>query len=169
MKKVIVFLILINVLTINSKADIAYIDMNLILNTSKVGKSLNSYIEEIRKKDLLKYKKIEIELQEKEKLLIAQQNILEKAEFEKKLRKLTTEVQNYRSNKKVSLEELNNIKIRGTKEILKNLNPIITQFVDSNSISVVLAKKNIIVGKKNLDITSQIIDLLNKNMNEIKF
>ena len=169
MKKIIFFLILVNILTVNSRAEIAYIDINFILNTSLVGKSLNNYIEKIKSEKLLKYKEIESELINKEKTLIAQQNIIEKKEFEKKLKILTAEVQNYRSDKKVSLEKLKNIKINGTKEILKSLNPIITQYVDSNSISVVLPKKNIIVGKKNLDITNQIIDLLNKHINELKF
>ena len=62
-----------------------------------------------------------------------------------------------------------NNKIDNTKEILKILNPIITKYVDSNSISIVLPKKNIIVGKKNLDITDQILKLLNKNIKKLNF
>ena len=38
--------------------------------------------------------------------------------------------------------------IKNTKEILELLNPIITNYVESNSIIMVLPKKNIIVGKK---------------------
>ena len=169
MKKKILIFILLNILTLNSKAEIVYIDINFILNSSDVGKNLNTYLETIKNKNSLKYEKIENDLVNKEKSLIAQQNILDKEQFQKKLQKLTSEVQKYRSDKKVSLEELNNIKINKTKEILLALNPIITKYVDENSISIVIPKKNIVVGRKNLDITNQIIKLLNKNITKLEF
>ncbi len=169
MKKKILIFILLNILTFNSKAEIVYIDINFIVNSSDVGKNLNTYLETIKNQNLLKYKEIENDLVNKEKSLIAQQNILDKEQFQKKLKKLTAEVQKYRSDKKVSLEELNNIKINKTKEILLVLNPIITKYVDENSISIVIPKKNIIVGRKNLDITNQIIKLLNNNITKLEF
>ena len=169
MKKKILIFILLNILTLNSKAEIVYIDINFILNSSDVGKNLNTYLETIKNQNLLKYEEIENDLVNKEKSLIAQQNILDKEQFQKKLKKLTSEVQKYRSDKKVSLEELNNIKINKTKEILLALNPIITKYVDENSISIVIPKKNIFVGRKNLDITNQIIKLLNNNITKLEF
>ena len=169
MKKILLFVIFINLLFINAKAEIAYIDINLILNKSEVGIFLNNYVENIKKKDQSKYNKIEDELIKKEKLLIEQQNILNKEEFQKRLKNLTNNVQKYKSDKKLSVDKLNKLRIDKTKEILKVLNPIITQYVDSNSISIVLPKKNIIVGKKNLDITNQIIKILNKNIKTLNF
>lgn len=164
MKKIIFLIFILNFFISNCLAQIAYIDINLILNTSKVGKSLNLFIKKIQNEDLNKYKQIENELIKKEKELISQQNILQKEQFQSKLTKLTTEVQKYRSDKKMSSEKLNKIRVDKTKEILNVLNPIITKYVDSNEISIVLPKKNIIVGKKNLDITEQIITILdNKN------
>ena len=169
MKKIIFFFIFFCTFIQIVKAEIVYIDINSILNKSDVGKSLNDFLEKIENKDLEKYKLIEAQLIKKEKELIAQQNILVKDEFQKKLASLTTEVQKYRSDKKTSLDELNKVKIEKTKEILKVLNPIITKYVDLNSISLVIPKKNIIVGKKNLDITEQIIQLLNNDIKKLKF
>ena len=169
MKKKILILILLNILTFNSKAEIVYIDISYILNSSDVGKNLNNYIETIKNQNSIKYEKIENDLVNKEKSLIAQQNILDKEQFQKKLKSLTSEVQKYRSDKKVSFEELNDIKINKTKEILSALNPIITKYVDENSISIVIPKKNIVVGRKNLDITNQIIKLLNDNITKLEF
>ena len=143
--------------------------MNFVLSTSKAGKALNKYINEIRDEYLINYKQIEKNLIQKEQKLIAQQNILDKSEFEKKLSKLSIEINKYRSDKKKSEESLNKIKLKNTKEILKLLNPIITQYVDTNSISLVIPKKNIIVGKKNLDITNDIIILLNDQATILNF
>ena len=69
----------------------------------------------------------------------------------------------------MSLTKLNEIKINNTKKILKLLNPIITNYVDKNSISLVIPKKNIIVGKKNLEITSEIVKLLNDKVKSLDF
>ncbi len=169
MKKLFLFFILLNLFTLNSKAEIVYIDVNKILNNSDVGKFLNNYIKKIKNENSTKFKLIEEDLLKKEKSLIAQQNIIENEEFKKKLDLLTSEVKKYRSDKKKSIDKLNQIKIERTKEIFKILNPIITKYVETNEISIVIPKKNIIVGKKNLDITSQIINLLNENIKKLSF
>lgn len=167
MKKYISIFVLLIIFPV--KAQIAYIDINLILNKSNVGKSLNVYISELNTKNNEKYKKIEDELIQKEQTLISQQNILEKAEFEKKIANLTKQVQIYRSNKKKSIDEIKNIKINNSKKILNILNPIITNYVEENSISIVLPKKNIVVGKKNLDISDKILKLLNNKIQKLDF
>ena len=101
--------------------------------------------------------------------MIAQQNILDKDEFQKKLNILSDEVKKFRNDKKVSQDEINNIKITNTKKIIKLLNPIVKNYVNDNAISLVVPKKNIIIGKKNLDITDKIVDLLNKQVKNIDF
>ena len=169
MKKFFIYFILISFFTSSLKAQIAYIDMNLVLNKSEVGKYLNSHIEKIKNKNIEKFKEIEKNLIDKEKLLISQQNILDNNEFDKKLAILKIEVNKYKSDKKLHVDQLNKIKIESTKEILKVLNPIITKYVDLNSISLVIPKKNIIIGKKNLDITDQIIKQLDQNLKKLNF
>ena len=169
MKFFFIILLCFNLFVFNAKAQIVYLDINLILNNSEVGKFLNSHIQKIKNENQEKFNKIENELVKKEKSLIAQQNILNKDEFQKKLNALSIEVKKYRSEKKSSIDEINKIKIANTKEILKALNPIVTKYVDSNAISLVIPKKNIIVGKKNLDITDQIIEILNNNIKKLSF
>ncbi len=169
MKKFIIYFLLLSLLPLNTFAKIAYIDLNFILNNSDVGKFVNLHIEKIKNENYSKYKQQENKLIEKEQLLISQKNILNEIEFNKKIVALTEEVKKYRSDKKDSIDKINKIKIEYTKEIIKSLNPIIAKYVDLNSISIVIPKKNIIVGKKNLDITDQIIKLLNDNIKKINF
>ena len=169
MKNFFFYFFIIFFISINAKAQIVYIDLNLILNKSEVGKFVNAHIEKITNENFSKYKEEEKNLIQKEQTLISQKNILDDNEFNKKIAILTEEVKKYRSNKKASIERINKIKIDYTKEILKTLNPIITKYVDLNSISIVIPKENIIVGKKNLDITDQIINLLNNKIKKINF
>ena len=154
---------------INLNAGIVYIDINLILNKSEVGKSLNTYLKNISDEYLSKYSEIEARLVKTDKELVAQQNIIDSDEYEKRLEKLSNDVQNYQEEKKKAQDNLKKIKINNTKKILEFLNPIITNYVETNSISLVMPKKNIIVGKKNLDITDEIIKLLNDRVKSLDF
>ena len=51
-------------------------------------------------------------------------------------------------------------------EILQVLNPLLTNYVDTNKITLVIEKKNILVGIKTLDITDKIIQILNAQTKE---
>ena len=168
-KYLIIIFFIFNIFTFNANSKIAYIDIKIILNESNVGKSLNSHLKSLNSEYSKKYTKIEKELLEKEKTLLAQKNIIEKNEFNKKIRNLSDEINKYKNDKKISTDKLNKIKIENTKEILKILNPIITKYVENNDISLVLKKTNIIVGKKDLDITEKIIKLLNVEINKLNF
>ncbi len=164
----IIFLLLLFFVKINySFADlkIAYIDINYILIHSLVGQKIEKHINKIEEENKKKFKEQEKILKDKEKIIIAQKNILDKEKIKNQISLLNIEINNYRNERKKLTDELKIKKIEYTKKILNHLNPIITSFVDKNSISIVLPKKNIIIGKKKLDITSEIIDLLN---NEIK-
>ena len=158
-----------NIFLTNALSQIAYIDINFILKESSIGKSLNIHIETLNNNYAQKYNKIEKELIEKENKLLAQKNIIDKNEFDKKLNNLSKEINKYRSDRKKSNDELNQIKINNTKKILKILNPIITKYVENNEISLVFPKKNIIVGKKDLEITNKIIELLNNEVKTLNF
>ena len=129
-------------------AQIVYIDINFILNSSEVGKSLNIYIKKIRDENNTSYKEIEGQFIRKEKELLAQQNILKKEEFDQKLKILSNEINIYKTEKKSSLNKLKKIQLDNTKKILEILNPIITNYVDKNSISLVVPKKILLLEKK---------------------
>ncbi len=55
-----------------------------------------------------------------------------------------------------------------SETILKILNPLLTSYVDANNITIVIEKKNILVGAKSLDITANMLDILNKEIKEKK-
>ena len=54
------------------------------------------------------------------------------------------------------------------KEILKNLNPIIKNYMKEKKIRMVIDKKNVLLADENLDITKDIMSLLNKELKSIK-
>ena len=123
----------------------------------------------MKKKHFEKFNKVKENLIKKENKLISKKNIIDEIEFNNRKKILKEEIKNYSLERQKSNDEINKIKIENTKKILLFLNPIVTKYVEDNSISIVLRKKNIIVGKKNLDITDKIINILNDNIKTIDF
>ena len=52
---------------------------------------------------------------------------------------------------------------KARNELLKNLNPIIKEYMQENKIRMVVDKKSLLLADENLDITQEIIKRLNKN------
>ena len=50
---------------------------------------------------------------------------------------------------------------------MKNLNPIVKTYMNDNNIRMVLDKKNLLLADENLDITKEIIKLLNNKLKTI--
>ena len=48
------------------------------------------------------------------------------------------------------------------------INPFLAIYSEQNSISVILQKKNILIGKTELDITEKIIKIINSEVKEYK-
>ena len=66
---------------------------------------------------------------------------------------------------------LNDVAVKRSKarnELLKNLNPIIKNYMQEKKIRIVLDKKNILLADESLDITKEIMVLLNQKIKTIK-
>ena len=48
------------------------------------------------------------------------------------------------------------------------MNPILAKYAEKNNISIIIGKQNIIMGKTELDITSEILALVNKEIKPFK-
>ena len=51
--------------------------------------------------------------------------------------------------------------------MLNHLKKILSKYAADNSISLILQKTNIIIGKSSLDITPQVMDIFNKEIKKI--
>jgi len=144
--------------------EVVYIDMSYILSNSNQGKSILAELEKKNKNNIK-----ELELKEKiikdlEKNISNQRNILSKNEFEKKINDLKTKVKVFRNDKDKLVKEFNNLKNNEIKNFMKNVEPLVSEYIKTNSINIVLDKKNVIIGKKDLDITYEILEVVNKNI-----
>ena len=167
------FLYIILVFTISispviSKQKIVFVDIDRIVSKSNAGSSIFKQLKTINNKNLIILKKEEKKFKEKEKKLVAQKNIISEADFKDNIDELKSEIKNYNKKRNEMIEKFNKSKVENTNEFLKLINSILVKFSNENKISLILQKKNLIVGKTELDITDEIIKIVNKDIKDFQ-
>ena len=162
---IIIFFLNFNLLKANEL--ISYVDMDLLMNSSEAGKSISSELTAIHKKRTAELKKIEEELKKEEANLIKQKNVISNEEFEKKLSLLRNKASDYQKQRKKSNDSINKKRLDATSELISLIQPILAEYANNNSISIIFQKKNIIIGKTELDITADILKILNESHKKI--
>ena len=146
---------------------IVYLNVDKIMEESVAGKSIKKKLEKLYNKDLEKFKKEDENLKKKEKKIIAQKNILSQEDFQKELSNLRQEIINFQREQVKSRDDINKLRIKATAKLISKLSPILEEYAEKNSISLILQKKNIVMGKKEIDITDQILSITNKEVKDI--
>ena len=151
-----------------SEQKIVFVDMDRLVSTSKPGSSIINQLKDINNKNLNFFKDEEKKFKEKEKKLVAQKNIISENDFKNKIDELKSEIDNYNQNRNKMYEKFNKLKVENTNNFLKLINPILTKYSTQNKISIILQKKNLIIGKTELDITDEIIKVIDNEIKEFK-
>jgi outer membrane protein len=157
-----------NLISVKANEKIVYLDTKYILNESIAGKSIIKKLNATQNKNIEILKKIEGKLKENEKKLISSKNVVDKDEFKKKAIKLKQEVVLYQDTLKKKKKALQKEKFELNRKFINKLTPILTDYSKENSISMILDKNNILIGQSSLDITKDIIDILNKKVKKIQ-
>ena len=151
-----------------SDQKIAFIDMDKIVSTSKSGSSILKQLTDLNNKNLKFLKNEEKKFKEKETKLISQKNIISETDFKNKVNELKSEIKNYNQNRNKMLADFNKLKIDNTNNLLKLINPILVKFSNDKEIAIILQKKDLVVAKTQLDITDEVIKIVNSEVKEFK-
>ncbi len=160
---------ILNLFSISYAEDkIGYIDMDFILSESSASKSLFKQLSEIETSKFREFKDKEKKLKEDENKILSSKNILSKDEYDKKVNIFKKNLRNYQTSKN---EIINDFKIKKKNEIIrfiKLITPIINEYMDKNSIAILIEKKNIFIAKSKYDITKSVFDIINKEIKEFR-
>ena len=165
---VLAFVIFFSKISLSNENKLAYIDLNMIMNSSIAGKSITSQLEENHKKNISKLKKIEEKLKKEESEIISQKNVISKDEYEKKIIDLREKARKFRNERNENINNLNNQRLEATSKIINLIRPILSEYSEKNSISIIIDKKNVIIGKTTLDITDDILKIVDEKIGKIK-
>ena len=168
-KKFIFLILILNFFSFSyAEEKVAYIDMDLILSQSNASISLFSQLKKIETTQLESLNKKEKILKDNENKILSSKNILSNEEYVKKVNIFKKDLTNYQSKKK---EIIRNFNIKQNNEIMrfiKLISPLINEYMDKNSISILIEKKNIFIAKSNYDITKNILEIINNEVKEFK-
>ena len=103
----------------------------------------------------------------KKKKISSQKDILSKEEYNKNVIILNEEFENFKKNGKKKIELLKTKRNTGMKKILDELNIVLSEYSKKNELTFIIDQKNIIMGKADLNITNEIIKLLNLKIKKL--
>ena len=146
---------------------IAFVDIDFIINSSELGKKLNKNLNEIIKKEDDRLKKKEKDLKSKEDKILNQKNVLSEDELNKLLAEFRKEISNFRKERISINNKFRDQKLKETNSLVSSLNNILANYAEKNSISLIIQKKNIVIGKSELDITKDVLDIFNSEVKSI--
>ena len=164
----IIFLLFSNIGLVKAQEKIAFIDLNYIFDNSNAGKKFLKDIDNKKKKINNEFEKYKKEIKNDRDNLIKQQNVIAKEEFEKKAIELEKNTKKYNLTIRNKNKDLTQYQLKGRTEFYNILRPILETYSTENSISLILKKENILIGKTDLDISKNILELFNKKIKTIK-
>ena len=142
--------------------------METVLSESKVGSSILKQLTEINNKNSENLKNAKINLKKKEEKIVSKRNVISAEEYQSNINEFKLEVENYNVVRNKKINDFNKLKINVTNKFINLINPIIAKYAEKNSISIVLQKKDLVIGKSELDITGEIIKIINNEVNEFE-
>ena len=154
--------------SVSAEQKIVFVDMDKLVSVSKPGSSIFNQLKDINKKNLDFLKEEEKKFKEKEKKLIAQKNIISENDYKNKINKLKSEINIYNQNRNEKIKKFNKLKVENTNNLLKLISPILAKYSTENDISIILQKKDLIIGKTELDITDEVLTIINNEIKEFK-
>jgi outer membrane protein len=167
--KTIILTFLVIFLCTQSKSEIkiAFIEMDTIMNQSLAGKSLVEQLNKIDKNNKKNFLNKEEKLKLEKEKISSQKNILSKEEYEKKVLALNNEYSKYQKDVKKILASTKSKRDNGLKKILNELNILLSEYSQKNELTFIIDQKNIIIGKSDLNITSEILKLINSKIKKV--
>jgi len=155
------FLLFFKLNSISASENIAFLDLDYVLNNSNLGKKIYMDLDIINKQNLSELKLKEKNIKDKRDLINKTKNISSKEKLENDIAKFNQEVENFKEEKDKIIKNFQELKNTKLDDFLKNITPIIQDYMAENSIDILLEKKNIFIGKDSKDITNEIIKIIN--------
>ena len=155
------FIFLISTNLSNSK-ETAFVDIDYIVANSNIGKKVLENINKLDKKNVENLRKKNKSLQDLEITIKNKENVISEDAFNKEVISFQKKVQEFKVEKNEIVKNFNDFKRKELENIFKKISPIINDYMEENSINVLLDSKNIFMGSKKSNLTEDILDRINK-------
>ena len=163
--KLFLFFIFINIQLINfslAENKIVFLNVNYIFSNSIAGKNANDII----KKKILNLEnevnKFSQKVNKEKEELIKQKNILSENDFKLKIDDIDKKVIDFNKKSKIKNNEITELKKKVRSNFLDQLREILSEYSVQNSITLIIKQENVLIGSNKLNISNEILEILNK-------
>ena len=146
----------------HAKDGVYYLDVNFLLNNSNNGKKIINKLKKINDENTLKIKNYENDLKNQENEINKLKNIITEEELNYKIEDLKKSIKLYNEKKDKIFKDYNILKNQELETFFKKITPFIEQYMEINSIKLIIEKKNIFIANANYDISEQLVNFLNE-------
>ena len=148
----------------NAQQNVAFADIDLIIKNTNVGKATLDKINKVNNANIEKLKSFEKEIKTEEDKINKKKNLISKEEFQNEIKQLRIKLNEFNTNKDMMSNSFKIMKSKELENLFKIINPVIQNYMNVNSVQILLNSKNIFMGKKEIDLTQQLIDEINKQI-----
>ena len=159
-KTLIIFFFIIFNNNVLAQDKIKYINLDLVIKNTNAGKIILESLENKKNEIIKNFKTQEDKIISEEQDLIAKKNILSEEEFNSKLAQLNINLKQYREKKQKKISEFESNKKKLINNFFEKITPLIEEYIKKNSIDLVVNKNNVFMASKKLDITNDIIQII---------
>ena len=142
----------------------AFIDIDFLLQNSNIGKRVLKNINDLNQKNINQLEKknknlIDLEIDIKNK-----KNVISEKEFKNEVSKFQEKVKTFTEEKNKIVKNFKNYRNAELEKVFKAFNPIISDYMNQNSIKILFDSKNIFMGSPNSNITEEVLELINNKI-----
>ena len=147
----------------NAEQLLKFANIDLIISETKIGNQMLKKISNLDEENIEKLKSFEKQIKETQEEIKLKKNVISEIEFEKEVSNLNKKILDFNNQKKTMVEELTNIKNKELNLFFENIKPVVQNYMNENSIDMIVNSKNIFMGNNKSDITNDLIEKININ------
>tara|TARA_B100001027_G_scaffold213458_1_gene184199 strand:- start:952 stop:1467 length:516 start_codon:yes stop_codon:yes gene_type:complete len=160
----IIFILLVSSAVSIASQNVRFADIDLIVKKSEIGKKTLSKIEKVNKSNIEKLSNFQKQLKERENEIKIKKNIISEEEFKKEVESLKNQITNFNKKKDLMVKDFSDLKNNELNALFAKINPIIQNYMNENSIEILINSKNIFIGSIKSDLTQVLIDEINSKI-----
>ena len=150
------------------KSGVGVVDMKKILQDSTAYQALVDKFEEKRRKHRNKFTKIEDVIRDEESKLSKQKGVLSREVYAQKIKDLNKKINELKSKQTSEAQKFEREFEKSTNKIQGALIDVLSMIANKNKLEIVMAKNQLLLVGKDIDLTEDAIKELNKILPKIK-
>ncbi len=140
--------------------NIAYANIDNVIQNSKVGKQIITYFSKENNQLIEDFKNNEKIFKEKELSLKSQKNVLDNSEYLKKIDEIKKEINIFNNQHKKKINEIKKKNDNVMKALMTEINKILKEFAEKNNIDIIFSSNQMLIGKSTLDVSKDLLKIV---------